>query len=461
MEPDLRPDLAFDWEGLLLYTCDGEVVPVIGKEALQFEVEGRTITLERLVAERLAGQLEIQGLSDHFDLNEVVGRQIAASADPETEKRKAYSRIQRIFQENEFPIPETLRKLAEIRDFRLFVSTTFDDLLLRALREVRGADQVVTSSYYMQRDFDDLPDDFETSGKTVVYQTFGRLESKTDYALTDEDTLEVLHRLQDRERRPQHLFDELRARHLLFVGCGVPDGLARFLLRTLTNERLAQSASVVKIADSLAVADAELAFFLDQCRKAEVFGLGDVVDFVDRLHRKWMADNAERGEAREGAPPAARSKTTPSPERGSVFLSYKRADEVAVDRLRQSLENAGIKVWIDRSEIRGGADWYTEITRNIKDCILFLPCISQNAQVAEGMLVKEWELALQRRGTIAREVPFFMPIRLDETGPGAELIPGDFWNTQYLDCPAGNIDDAQVRDVKNMMKKAQQLRRRT
>lgn len=53
--------------------------------------------------------------------------------------------------------------------------------------------------------------------------------------------------------------------------------------------------------------------------------------------------------------------------------------------------NAGIEVWFDRSELRGGDARDTAIRKQIKACTLFIPVISANAHARiEGYFRLEW-----------------------------------------------------------------------
>ena len=45
---------AFPWEDLLDYIQDGKVMPVIGHELIEAEYQGRLVSLQRVLAERLA-----------------------------------------------------------------------------------------------------------------------------------------------------------------------------------------------------------------------------------------------------------------------------------------------------------------------------------------------------------------------------------------------------------------------
>lgn len=60
----------------------------------------------------------------------------------------------------------------------------------------------------------------------------------------------------------------------------------------------------------------------------------------------------------------------------AVFLSYASQDAEAAGRICEALRAAGIEVWFDQSELRGGDAWDQSIRRQIKTCALFVPVIS-------------------------------------------------------------------------------------
>src|SRR5271165_2248141 len=92
--------------------------------------------------------------------------------------------------------------------------------------------------------------------------------------------------------------------------------------------------------------------------------------------------------------PASAHTATPT---GAVFLSYASQDAEAAKRICEALRGAGIEVWFDQSELRGGDAWDQSIRKQIKQCALFMPVISVHTQErAEGYFRLEWHLAEQR-----------------------------------------------------------------
>ena len=74
----------------------------------------------------------------------------------------------------------------------------------------------------------------------------------------------------------------------------------------------------------------------------------------------------------------------------AIFLSYASQDAVVARRIGDALRLAGLEVWFDQSELRGGDAWDEKIRRQIAECALFLPVNSQRTAVRlEGYFRRE------------------------------------------------------------------------
>src|SRR5277367_2049484 len=112
---------------------------------------------------------------------------------------------------------------------------------------------------------------------------------------------------------------------------------------------------------------------------------------------------------------------------GAVFLSYASQDSEVARRICEALRAAGIEVWFDQSELRGGDAWDKSIRRQIKECALFVPIISPSTQSrAEGYFRLEWKLAVDRSHLLADDHPFFFPVVIGDVGDAAARVPGTF-----------------------------------
>jgi TolB-like protein/Flp pilus assembly protein TadD len=136
----------------------------------------------------------------------------------------------------------------------------------------------------------------------------------------------------------------------------------------------------------------------------------------------------------------------------AVFLSYASQDAEAARRICEALRGAGIEVWFDQSELRGGDAWDQKIRRQIHDCVLFIPVISSNtASRHEGYFRLEWDLADQRTHMIARNRPFIVPVCLDATPDAGADVPESFHRVQWTRLPAGETPPAFVERVRRLL----------
>ena len=79
----------------------------------------------------------------------------------------------------------------------------------------------------------------------------------------------------------------------------------------------------------------------------------------------------------------------------AVFISYASQDAEAAGRICEALRAAGIEVWFDQSELRGGDVWDAAIRKQVKECSLFVPLISARTDArSEGYFRREWNLAV-------------------------------------------------------------------
>jgi tetratricopeptide (TPR) repeat protein len=136
----------------------------------------------------------------------------------------------------------------------------------------------------------------------------------------------------------------------------------------------------------------------------------------------------------------------------AVFLSYASQDAGVAKRICAVLRAAGIEVWFDQSELRGGDAWDGRIRKQIKECALFMPIISANTQArGEGYFRLEWHLAEQRSQLIARGRPFLVPLAIDATTEADALVPDAFVTVQWMRLPGGEATPALVGQVRALL----------
>jgi TIR domain-containing protein/SIR2-like protein len=427
------------WADLLDYVEDRTVVPIVGSELVTAREGDREVSLDRWLAARLAADLGLPAaeLPPEFDLNEVVALHLRRHG----EREELYPRSHRLLRQAALPPPGPLLALAGIPGFDLFVSLTFDSLLADALAAVRGgppAEAIV----YSPKKIRDLPSPKADLRQPVVFHLLGRASASPDYAICDEDLLEIFHALQDKQRQPRTLFDELRGNHLLLLGCGFGDWLARFFLRTARNLELSQKRRRwdLLVGDHLA-RDPGLVLFLESFGSDSRVVPLPAARFVAELARRWHAAHPvatpPTAPAVQEAGAAERSIPT-----GAVFLSYASEDRAAACRLAAGLRAAGLEVWFDEDSLRLGEDWARGIRRGIERCSLFLPLISRHALCEENrrrFFWREWNEADDLARGMAPDEAFILPMVLDDTRLDRVPLPDSFKRAQGRSLPDGNL----------------------
>ena len=280
-----------------------------------------------------------------------------------------------------------MRQLAQITDFDLFVTTTFDPLLEQAINLERfgGAQSTEVIAYAPNR-VADLPAEREKLQRPVIYHLLGRLSASPTYVISDEDTLEFICALQSEHLTPEKLFHELEHNHLLFIGSSFTNWLARLFLRMAKRHRLSDPRDVGEVlADNHSVGDARLMNFLQQ-----VSVRTRVYSGAEQIRRRAASplDDAAQAGRRDRAQRCPQRFLPPEREMpdNAVFISYAREDLPAVQRLKTGLDAAGIRTWFDLDRLEGGDDYDRKIQRNIARCSYFIPVVSATTSAGSKVI---------------------------------------------------------------------------
>jgi hypothetical protein len=424
--PDLQEGF---WDNLLDYIHDRTVIPVIGPELVTVREDDGDVPLYRWIARRLAGDLKLPtaDLPEDFGLNDVVSMHLRRRG----EREELYAQIHRMLRNAALKPSESLRALATIPGFDLYISLTFDSLLADA---IAGAQQIAYSPNTVR----DLTCPRAELRQPVVFHLLGRASASPDYAICDDDLLEFLHAMQDKQRQPKTLFDELRGNHLLILGCSFSDWLARFFLRTARNLELSQKRRRwdVLVGDQI-VHDDKLALFLESFSPDTRVVPLTAAQFVTELAARWHA-------AHPVVDPVVREAGTGgrSIPNGAVFVSYASDDLEAASRLAEGLRAAGLEVWFDKDALQMGDDWARNIRRGLEQCSLFLPVISRQTLSEENRrryFWREWNDADDFARGMAPGEAYIVPVVIDDTRIDHAPLPDSFKKAQGKSLPDGTI----------------------
>lgn len=434
------PTQAFDedaWDDLLNYIEEHRVIPIIGPDLLRVQTDHGLRPLYVWLAEKLAKHLSVDPttLPQPLTLNDVVCSHLGQHG----RREEAYTRLRSIMRDVRVEPPQALRLLAQITDFDLFVTTTFDPLLESAVNLERyGGQPGAEVIAYAPNRIADLPCERTDLQRTVVYHLLGRLSASPTYVLSDEDMLEFICALQSQHRAPEKLFHELEHNHLLLIGSDFSNWLARLFLRMAKRKRLSDPRDVTEIfADDHTAQDARLVAFLQQVSvRTRVYGGAE--SFVAELHQRWSArQRPTQAPPGGGAPQRFLPPAREMPE-NAIFISYAREDLPAVQRLKAGMDAAGLTTWFDLERLESGDDYDRKIRANIARCSFFVPVISENTQRRhEAYFRREWSYAVDRLRNMAGGALFILPVCIDDTPEAIALVPDQFKSVHMLQLPGG------------------------
>ncbi|RFM27431.1 SIR2 family NAD-dependent protein deacylase [Deminuibacter soli] len=120
--------------------------------------------------------------------------------------------------------------------FQYVMTTNYDQLFETALRAVKKEPYV--GVYNRQRDklTFDVPPNQITTEKPFVYKVHGDIDSRSSIVITDEDYIQFILRMSDKENYnpiPQSFTDALTSKSILFIGYRLMDYNLRLLFKTL------------------------------------------------------------------------------------------------------------------------------------------------------------------------------------------------------------------------------------
>ena len=455
VEPDTSTDELWDdavLDQVVASLLEGKVIPVVGPDLLKVEVGGQQLPLDQYLAQELAARYKVSldSLPSAPSVNGVVGHLLRRYGKSRSDIRRAINQILRD-KENELRPSQSLLWLAEITHFNLFVSTTFDPLLEKAINQARFGGEAKTEWISFSpkgrnepKQLNDLRGPKDDLRRPTVFHLMGKAWREEDYVISDEDLLERICQLQSRS--PENLFDELKENHLLILGQHYSDWLARIFLRTAKGGPLSHDRERLEVlADANTCSDQRLVWFLCHFSKdIKVHPKRDAEEFVKQLWMRW------KEVCPEPAADAARPREIPQ---NGVFISYKRDDQPAVERLAAGLKDAGVPVWFDRETLGPGDSFQPLIKDYIaRECGCFVAVISKNTERHdEGWFRREWKWAVERdEGIHGRR--FILPVIIDDTAR-PEVVPPRFKEVHYTWLPDGRVTEAFAEELAGILRK--------
>lgn len=316
---------------------------------------------------------------------------------------------------------EPYRKLAEIKGFETILTVNPDNFLERAFEAIQ---RQVNDSINYSIPVASVDQDKKNDRALVnIHNLMGNIKGHS-FAVTEEQSLEYMHMLQrGMDTVAKDLFEAMRGKAILLIGCSFPNWFMRFFIRIIAKERFKNAIKTKYVACDSTLQDLELSYFLetnsiklirigtalDSDRKGEEV-YRNSIEFIDKMHGKWEEIIRNNPQA-------------PTRFKEKLFLSYSWDDRPIVERLKNEFEKNGVSVFFDDNDIKQGARYHEVIKKYIKDCDYFVPIISRNAIGDRNRYVydKEWRSAIVLDGY--KEESYIRPYIIDDTPPSDSGIP--------------------------------------
>ena len=111
-----------------------------------------------------------------------------------------------------------------------------------------------------------------------------------------------------------------------------------------------------------------------------------------------------------------------------IFVSYSRIDEKVARKVSSKLTSLGFDVWFDRTTLKGGEHWESEIIGQIRRADMVVALFSSRSIDRRGFFQAELKETVRVVQTIPSAQRFLVPCRLDHCA-----IPADIENTHVVD----------------------------
>lgn len=434
-----------NWFSLEQSAKEGNIIPIVGPDALMVEYKAKIIPFYQLVTKVLLRSFQVkldpEILQHTWSLHKAVTAILAQkSRDMEKPIYKKIFQLVAAYSKRVKPA-ESLRSLASIPSFTLYVSLTPDDLLERAMSASNPALTIRSVTFWPRDASESLADlPLPQQGERRIFKMLGSCTStRSGFAMHEEDVLESLYRLQtDPARRFTSILSELRRHSKLFINCNFPDWLGRAILRLVNDDRL----YVIKDTQEFLCPNAnDVGFcaFLNQYSPNTMGFEGKVDDLIQQLARSL--------EAVPSPPkPSVTPRKTSSGHGPTVFVSYASQNADVVRSIANTLLDLGFSdVWLDKKKLISGDDWSNRIKEAIGECDFFIPVLSREADARrEAVFWEEWAMALERARRI--KDAFLLPIGIDSEFPDKKdyrrIFDGDtavFLSKNLIHAPQGML----------------------
>jgi TIR domain/SIR2-like domain len=404
-----------DWRRLAQTVQRGQCILLLGPAAAVDPEDAERIPLTTLFSRSLAEKIDDnRGISNRDDLAHVA--QVFLS-------RPTLDRIDLEIAADDFYRPyeglttELHEELAAL-PFTLCVNTTPDAFMATAFGKAGKQPTVEHYNYKRTRAIRFSEPDPE---HPIVFNLYGSLRETDSLVLTESDQLDFLVNIIS---KAPPLPNYITARFsdpetsFLFIGFGFRYWHVRILLHVLQAQRPKVQAKTYFLALE------EPSFFADPEKPKTVlfFEQQHYIVFKRLSWEEFACELKRRHTALVGQITYQKMAPAPRADAPLVFLCHGHDDRDAVAQLTEKLQAQGLRVWLDRRNLRGG-DMWDQLIKSVLEKVDYVlvvqsPRLSQRVQ---SYAFKEVRIALERQRSFAAGFRFVVPVSLDGDARLSEL----------------------------------------
>lgn len=340
-----------DWESLVYSVREGRCVVMLGPDAVEYQMGGRSVP----VLDALTAFLQ-RRLQDENPYIDTQFTQVSEVADAviktfRGDRTALLEWVGDFFDDRSFDHP-TLDALARMplglvvnTSPGLPVETSFDGP--KPTRSVAFYDRLGKAAPLTPNWDADSP---------LIYHLYGSLSKRDSLVLSDRDLLDVLVSvIREDPPLPSNLVSAFRDpdRTFLFLGFQLYHWQLRVLMHVLDSAatRTTRSFALEIPSDEL---DTGTRNFYRAGHGIDFFDL-PVDEFVEQLASRVNTETVERDDL-----------VAVPPDSPAVFICHADADKPVADELARRLRANGLNTWLDKDDIRGGDKWDTLIERTLE-----------------------------------------------------------------------------------------------
>lgn len=364
------------WKRLTTGIANGDYILVVGSEVIIEGSKNQSVTDSNSHYQTLRRQLA--------DMDDSVHNQMLSTI------QKAPASIE--------TISSTLYSLLATKCIRLVLTTTYDEYVEIAMREIWG-DQLRVLDLYGDRSLEfDLAQELDSSEfydvPPTLYYVFGKADpnnANKRFAISENEYMEALVKWLNNDTAPKGVLNYIKHKNILAIGCKFEDWFFRFFWYALRKdtEKLGNGQVAITLnGDSLDSSDNKLSNYL---RKQHIYTYPNAEAFMKELKGR-LNDIVSSIQSRC--------------QQGGIFLSYASEDSALTFVIFNKLVSEGYNVWLDTKKLQGGDAYEERIEAAISSCSIFMPILSSQIQEDiqtnknERYYREEWNLAKQHKKKI-------------------------------------------------------------